>query len=68
MAVCLDLEAGMKSVQDWPSASISFTDFRDRVLLIGGPDPAVDPNACYSEKHHNHVRSLYAGTGMEEFP
>ena len=30
--VCLDLEAGMKSVQDWPGASIpvrSFVDFRD---------------------------------------
>jgi AAA domain len=68
--VCLDLEAGMKSVQDWPGASIpvrSFGDFRDLVVLIGGPDPAVDPNAYYSAQHHQHVRSLYAGTGIEEF-
>ena len=68
--VCLDLEAGMKSVQDWSGASIpvrSFGDFRDLVVLIGGPDPAVDPNAYYSAQHFQHVRSLYAGSGVEEF-
>ncbi len=68
--ICLDLEAGMKSVQDWSGASIpvrSFGDFRDLVVLIGGPDPAVDPNAYYSAQHFQHVRSLYAGTGVEEF-
>jgi hypothetical protein len=68
--VCLDLEAGMKSVQDWPGASIpvrSFGDFRDLAVLIGGPDPAVDPNAFYSAQHFQHVRSLYAGLGVEEF-
>jgi hypothetical protein len=68
--VCLDLEAGMKSVQDWPGASIpirSFVDFRDLTVLIGGPDPAADPNAWYSAQHHQHVRSVYAGSGVEEF-
>jgi hypothetical protein len=68
--VCLDLEAGMKSVQDWPGASIpirSFVDFRDLAVLIGGPDPAADPNAWYSAQHHAHARSVYAGTGIEEF-
>ncbi|CAA7614926.1 ATP-binding protein [Magnetospirillum sp. SS-4] len=68
--VCLDLEAGMKSVQDWPGASIpvrSFGDFRDLAVLIGGPDPAVDPNAWYSAQHHQHVRSVYSGSGVEEF-
>lgn len=43
--VCLDLEAGMKSVQDWPGASIpirSFVDFRDLAVLIGGADPAAE--------------------------
>jgi hypothetical protein len=68
--VCLDLEAGMKSVQDWPGASIpirSFVDFRDLVVLIGGPDPAADPNAWYSAQHHQHVRGIYAGSGIEEF-
>ena len=68
--VCLDLEAGMKSVQDWPGASIpirSFVDFRDLAVLIGGPDPAADPNAWYSAQHHQHARGIYAGTGIEEF-
>jgi hypothetical protein len=68
--VCLDLEAGMKSVQDWPGASIpvrSFIDFRDLVVLIGGADPAADPNACYSAQHLQHVRGVYAGSGLEEF-
>lgn len=68
--VCLDLEAGMKSVQDWPGASIpvrSFVDFRDLAVLIGGPDPAADPNAWYSVQHHHHARGVYAGTGIEEF-
>ena len=68
--VCLDLEAGMKSVQDWPGASIpirSFVDFRDLAVLIGGPDPAADPNAWYSTQHHHHARGVYAGTGIEEF-
>lgn len=67
---CLDLEAGMKSVQDWRGVSIpirSFVDFRDLAVLIGGPDPAADPNAWYSAQHHQHVRSVYAGTGIEEF-
>lgn len=68
--VCLDLEAGMKSVQDWPGASIpirSFVDFRDLAVLIGGPDPAADPNAWYSAQHYQHARNVYAGTGVEEF-
>lgn len=68
--ICLDLEAGMKSVQDWPGASIpirSFVDFRDMAVLIGGPDPAADPNAWYSAQHHQHARGVYAGSGLEEF-
>jgi hypothetical protein len=68
--VCLDLEAGMKSVQDWPGASIpirSFVDFRDLSVLIGGPDPAADASAWYSAEHHRHARGVYAGSGVEEF-
>lgn len=68
--VCLDLEAGMKSVQDWQGGSIpirSFSDFRDLAVLIGGPDPAADPNAWYSAQHHQHARSVYSGTGVDEY-
>jgi len=57
-------------VQDWPGASIpvrSYADFRDLVVLIGGPDPAADPSAWYSAGHHAHARSLYAESGLEAF-
>ena len=68
--VCLDLEAGLKAVQDWRGASIpvrSFPDFRDLAVLIGGPDPSVDANAWYGSQHHQYVRTRFAGTGIEEF-
>jgi hypothetical protein len=68
--VCLDLEAGLKSVQDWPGASIpvrSYKDFRDLAVLIGGSDPAADPNAWYSAGHHAHARTLHAESGLEAF-
>jgi hypothetical protein len=68
--ICLDLEAGMKSVQDWHGASIpirSFVDFRDLAVLIGGADPAADSNAWYSAQHLQHARGVYAGSGIEEF-
>ncbi|ACI97496.1 ATP-binding protein [Rhodospirillum centenum] len=68
--LCLDLEAGLKSVQDWRGASIpirSYLDFRDLVVLISGPDPAVHPTATYGEAHYQHVRATHADTGLEAF-
>ena len=69
-AVCFDLEAGLKSVQDWSGPSIpirSFPEFRKLVLLIGGPDPSQHPNSFYSEGYHAFVQSEYADTGLEAF-
>lgn len=69
-AVCFDLEAGMKSVQDWRGPSIpirSFEDFRDLVILIGGPDPAQHPDSYYGPGYHAHVQARYAESGLEEF-
>lgn len=60
--LCLDLEAGLKSVQDWPGVSIpirSFTDALDIACLIGGIDPAASADAFFSEAHHAHVAGLY---------
>ncbi|GER08843.1 hypothetical protein GCM10007972_24500 [Iodidimonas muriae] len=60
--LCLDLEAGMKSVQDWPGVSVpirTFTDALDIACLIGGVDPAASPDAFFSEAHHAHVAGLY---------
>ena len=69
-AVCFDLEAGMKSVQDWRGPSIpirSFPDFRDLVILIGGPDPSQHPDSYYGPNYHAHVQARYAETGLEAF-
>ena len=69
-AVCFDLEAGMKSVQDWHGPSIpirSFPDFRDLVILIGGPDPAQHPGSYYGVEYHAHVQREYAESGLEVF-
>lgn len=69
-AVCFDLEAGMKSVQDWRGPSIpirSFPDFRDLVILIGGPDPAQHPGSYYGPEYHAHVQREYAECGLEAF-
>jgi hypothetical protein len=69
-AVCFDLEAGMKSVQEWHGPSIpirSFPDFRDLVILIGGPDPAQHPGSYYGSNYHAHVQREYAESGLETF-
>ncbi|MBP7003522.1 ATP-binding protein [Amaricoccus sp.] len=68
--VCLDLEAGLKSVQDWKGASIpvrSFADFRDLAVLIGGADPAQDAASWYSAPHFEHVRAAHRDSGIEAF-
>ena len=60
--LCLDFEAGMKSVQDWKGESISiraFTDAIDIACLIGGVNPAADPNGFYSEGHYQHLSRTY---------
>lgn len=61
--LCIDLEAGMKSVQDWPGMSIairSFPDALDVACLIGGVNPAADANSFFSEGHYGHVCRTYA--------
>jgi hypothetical protein len=61
--LCIDLEAGMKSVQDWPGMSVSIRAFPDAVdiaCLIGGIDPAADANGFFSEGHYRHVCQTYA--------
>lgn len=68
--VCLDLEAGMKSVQDWRGTSIpvrSFTDFRDLVVLIGGPDPAQHQQSWYGAEYHAWLQAQHRESGIEAF-
>jgi len=60
--LCIDLEAGMKSVQDWPGDSIpvrTFTDALDIGCLVGGINPAADPNGFFSEGHYQHLAQAY---------
>ena len=60
--LCIDLEAGMKSVQDWPGDSIpvrSFKDARDIACLIGGVNPAADDDTVFCADHYQHVTQTY---------
>ena len=60
--LCVDLEAGLKAVQDWPGDSIpvrSWLDAVDIACLIGGVDPAADPTAFFSKGHYRHVAETY---------
>jgi hypothetical protein len=60
--LCVDLEAGLKSVQDWQGDSIpirSWLDAVDVACLIGGVDPAADLNAFFSQAHYHHVTETY---------
>ena len=60
--ICLDLEAGMKSVQDWPGDSIPVRTFADAIdigCLVGGINPAADPNGFFSEGHYQHLSHTY---------
>ncbi|HRD78337.1 MAG TPA: ATP-binding protein [Hyphomicrobiaceae bacterium] len=60
--LCIDLEAGMKSVQDWPGDSIpvrTFADALDIGCLVGGVNPSADPNGFFSEAHYQHLRESY---------
>ena len=59
--ICLDLEAGMKSVQDWPGDSIPVRTFADAIdigCLVGGINPAADPNGFFSEGHYQHLTAF----------
>ena len=60
--ICLDLEAGMKSVQDWSGDSIPVRTFADAIdigCLVGGINPAADPNGFFSEGHYQHLSQTY---------
>jgi hypothetical protein len=60
--LCVDLDAGMKSVQDWPWISIAIRAFPEAVdvaCLIAGVNPAADPNGFFSEGRCEHVCRTY---------
>ncbi len=60
--LCIDLEAGMKSVQDWPGDSIpvrTFADALDIGCLVGGVNPSADPSGFFSQAHYQHLVQSY---------
>lgn len=60
--LCVDLEAGLKSVQDWPGESIPIRRYADAVdiaCIIGGANPAALPDEHFSEAHHAHLRAQH---------
>src|SRR5512132_1878703 len=62
VTLCIDLEAGLKSVQDWRGDAIpirTFADAIDIACLIGGIDPAADANGFFSEPHYQFLRESY---------
>jgi hypothetical protein len=62
MTLCIDLEAGLKSVQGWQGDSISIRTFADAVdvaCLIGGFDPAAAADGFFSEAHHQYLSETY---------
>lgn len=61
-ALCIDLDAGMKSVQDWPGDSIpvrTFADALDIGCLVGGVNPSADPSGFFSGAHYQHLGQSY---------
>ncbi len=60
--IFIDLEAGLKSVQDWRGDSIPIRRFDDAIAiacLIGGVNPAADPNGFFSEAHYQHLATAH---------
>lgn len=61
-AICIDLEAGLKSVQDWRGDSIPIRCFEDAIdiaCLVGGVNPAADPTGFFSEGHYQHLAAAH---------
>jgi KaiC/GvpD/RAD55 family RecA-like ATPase len=60
--VCVDFEAGLKSVQHWRGDSLPVRRFADAVdiaCLIGGANPAAQPDEHFSEAHYAHLRGQH---------
>jgi hypothetical protein len=62
--LCLDFEAGMKSVMTWRGRSITLRTIEEAwhiTCLIGGPNPAVAPDRPFGAQHYEYVKKEYGG-------
>lgn len=60
--ICIDLEAGLKSVQDWRGDSIPVRCFEDAIdiaCLIGGVNPAAGEHGVFSVAHYQHLATAH---------
>lgn len=58
----VDLEAGDLSVKDWRGDSIrpkTWPEFRDLVVFLAGPNPALPADTAFSQAHFDHVCQQY---------
>ncbi|MBK9442411.1 MAG: ATP-binding protein [Comamonadaceae bacterium] len=58
----IDLEAGDLSVSDWDGDCLrprTWPEFRDLVVYLAGPNPALPDQAPFSQAHFDHVCSVY---------
>ena len=58
----VDLEAGDLSVKSWTGDSVrprTWQEFRDLVVFLAGPNPALPADAPYSQAHFDHVCERY---------
>ena len=54
----VDLEAGDLAVKDWRGDCVrptTWPEFRDLVVFLAGPNPALPPESPYSKAHYAHV-------------
>jgi hypothetical protein len=68
--ICLDLEAGMLSVQDWEGDSLRirrWEDARHAACLLGGYNPGVEPSATYSQRHYGILKEKFPQIDEEKY-
>ncbi len=58
----IDLEAGDLAVADWSGDTIrprTWPEFRDLVVFLAGPNPALPTDQPFSQAHFDHVCQIY---------
>ena len=63
----VDLEAGDLAVKDWRGDCVrpaTWPEFRDLVVFLAGPNPALPADVPFSEAHYRHVCERYGDPGQ----
>lgn len=65
--LCIDLEAGMLSVQDWEGDAVgikTWEEARNIACLLGGPNPALGDKESYSKRDYDRLSKDYADPAL----